>query len=201
MSADAFVRAPILTVVHGSSTALLNVTGGRIDLCLVGGDPKNLHAFFTEDLETFGPVRDTPPADRISVPYAGDNGGGSGRSAPSLHGVPAGLRGRRFGSLAYREYMWGGGWGAYALGQVGSRVSGVAITFTNRKTTDATVRNGWYFAWWPWISTPKTVTVTTTSGTITSPLIRSNGGRRAINPGCQPGSSSCVFAKTSPARR
>ena len=196
MSANAFARPPILTEVHGSSTALLNVTDGRVDLCVLGGDQKNLHAFFVFHIENYGPVRDTPGADQLSVPYAGDNGVGGGRVAPSLKGVPAGLRHLRMGSLGYPEYMQGGGYGPYALGQAGSDVSAVTFTFADGNTVAATVKNGWYFAWWPWLSTPTSVTVTTSSGTTTSPVTSSTGLRVAVIAGCQPGSSGCVFVKT-----
>ena len=196
MSADAFAGPPILSVVHRSSTALLNVTDGRVDVCLVGGDRKNLHAFFAEHIETYGPVRNAPGADKLSVPYAGDNGVSSGRVAPSLQGEPAGLRHRRPGSLAFPLYMQGGGYGPYALGQVGSDVSAVSFTFADGKTVAATVANGWYFAWWPWISKPSSVIVTTSSGTTTSPVTSSNGLRVAVTPGCRPGSNGCVFVTT-----
>jgi hypothetical protein len=199
MSADAFAGPPILTVVHGSSTAILNVTDGRVDLCVIGGDQKNLHAFFVSNIENYGPVRDTPGADHLSVPYAGDNGVGGGRVAPSLKGVPAGLRHRRRGSLGFPQYMQGGGYGPYAPGQAGSDVSAVTFKFANGKTVDASVKNGWYFAWWPWISTPTSVTVTTNSGTTTSRLSSSNAQSVAVIPGCRPGSSGCVFVKTPPA--
>jgi hypothetical protein len=199
MSANAFAGPPVLTDVHGTATALLNVTDGRVDLCVVGGDEKNLHAFFVFHIETYGPVRDTPGADHLSLPYAGDDGVGGGRVAPSLKGVPSGLRHRRMGSLGFPQYMQGGGYGPYALGQAGSSVSAVTFRFANGKTVAAAVKNGWYFAWWPWISTPISVTVTTGSGTTSSPLSSSNGLRIAVKPGCRPGSSGCVFVKTPPA--
>jgi hypothetical protein len=200
MSADAFAGPPILTDVRGSSTALLNVTGGRVDLCLIGGVQKNLHAFFAFHIENYGPVRNTPGADRLSVPYAGDNGVGGGRVAPSLDGEPAGLRHRRPGSPAYHAYLEGGGYGPYALGRAGSDVSAVTLTFANGKTIAATVEKGWYFAWWPWVSSPSSVTVTTGSGTITSPLAAATNTQRApIAPGCRPGSKGCVFVSTATA--
>jgi hypothetical protein len=198
MSANAFAGPPIVTVVHGSATALLNVTDGRVDLCVVGGDENNLHAFFVWQIETYGPVREAPGADHLSVPYGGDNGVGGGRVDPSVKGVPAWLRHHRMASLGYPQYMRGGGYGPYALGQTGSDVSAVTFAFANGKTVAATVRNGWYFAWWPWISTPTSVTVTTSSGTTTSRLSSSNALRVAVVPGCRPGSSGCVFVKTRP---
>jgi hypothetical protein len=196
MSADAFAGPPILTEAHGNFTALLNVTDGRVDLCLVGGDQKDFHAFFAWHIQNDGRMRVAPGPDQLSVPYAGDNGVGGGRVAPSLEGEPAGLRHRRPGSLAYPEYMQGGGYGPYVLGQAGSDVSAVSFTFADGKTVAATVANGWYFAWWPWISAPTSVTVATTSGTTTSPVTSSSGLRVTVMSGCQPGSSGCVFVTT-----
>jgi hypothetical protein len=94
------------------------------------------------------------------------------------------------------ERMQGGGYGPYTFGQAGSDVSAVTITFASGKKVAATVENGWYFVWWPLTNTsaPVRVTVTTSSGTKTSPITSSNGVNVAA--GCQPDSSSCVFVKS-----
>jgi hypothetical protein len=193
LPADAFTGQPVLTEVHGIFTAALNVTRQRVYACLVGGDEKNIHAFFEEDIASFGEVRPAPGPDQLSVPYRGTGGGGTGRSAP------AGKRRKRQTSaqiLARLNRMSGGGYGPYTLGEVGSHVSRVRFAFANGKTVAATVENGWYFAWWPWLSKPTGVTVTTRSGTITSPLTGTNPDRGYVAPRCKPGSQGCVFAKT-----
>lgn len=71
-----------------------------------------------------------------------------------------------------------------AYGRAGSDVSAVTFAFANGKTVEATVENGWYFAWWPWTGFPTSAQVTTASGTINSPM-----------PGqqCTQQPSSCAF--------
>jgi hypothetical protein len=50
------------------------------------------------------------------------------------------------------------------VGMAGSHVSTVTFDFAGGLTVDATLRNGWYFAWWPTLDHPKSVRITTTSG-------------------------------------
>jgi hypothetical protein len=193
--ADVFVGRPALTAVHGIYTALINVDNGKVYGCFTGGNQKDLHAFFDEYLVSFGRVGRAPGADQISVPYPKDGGGGGGRS----FGGPGG-----HSSQAHQEArvarLQGGGYGPYTLGRVGSNVSAIAVTFANRRTVSATIADGWYFAWWPWVSKPTSVTVTTGSGTITSPLtVGANPRRTPIAPGCRPGAHGCVFVTTPPA--
>ena len=191
--ADVFVGQPALTQVHGVFTALVNVSNGRVYGCLTGGNQANVHAFFDEDLVAFGAVDVAPGPDRLSVPYPQEGEGGSGR----IFSRPPGRNASQAQLEARQERVQGGGYGPYTLGQAGSDISAVAFTFANGKTIAATVQNGWYFAWWPWISKPTLVTVTTSSGTMTSPLTAGTNTRRApIAPGCRPGSHGCVFVTT-----
>ena len=50
------------------------------------------------------------------------------------------------------------------FGMAGSDVSAVTFDFAGGLTVDATVQNGWYFAWWPTLDDPASVQITTTSG-------------------------------------
>lgn len=50
------------------------------------------------------------------------------------------------------------------FGMAGSDVSAVTFDFAGGATVDATVQNGWYFAWWPMLDDPSSVQITTTSG-------------------------------------
>jgi hypothetical protein len=61
---------------------------------------------------------------------------------------------------------------AYAFGRAGTAISAVTFNFANGKTVKATVENGWYFAWWPWASSPTSAQMVTTSGRATMPLKR-----------------------------
>lgn len=81
-----------------------------------------------------------------------------------------------------------------AFGLAGSDVSAVSFSFADGTTVAATIQNGWYFAWWPSLNDPTSVTVTTSSGTVTSPMMPTGGQ----GPGCQFGAPGCVWAGLQP---
>jgi hypothetical protein len=72
--------------------------------------------------------------------------------------------------------------GNHAYGRAGRGVTAVLFGFANGRTVDATVEHGWYFAWWPWGSSPNSVQVTNRSGTFRSTTT------------CEPRSSGCMFS-------
>lgn len=73
------------------------------------------------------------------------------------------------------------------IGVVGHDVSAVSITLANGITVDATVQNGWYYAWWPLGRGLRSVQVTTSSGqTIKSAWP------------CQTGTGTCPFVDQPP---
>jgi hypothetical protein len=75
--------------------------------------------------------------------------------------------------------------GNHAYGRAGSGVSAMLFGFRNGRTVNATVKHGWYFAWWPWGSAPSSIQVTNTRGTFRS------------STDCRAGSSGCVLSSTS----
>lgn len=52
-------------------------------------------------------------------------------------------------------------------GPIGAGVTGVTVTRSNGSSVQATVKNGWYLAWWPGSERPVTAQVSSTSGTRT----------------------------------
>lgn len=70
----------------------------------------------------------------------------------------------------------------HALGSVGTDISTITLDFADGTTVDATIEDGWYFAWWPSGQAPMSFEITTTSGE----TIHSQWP-------CQAGSSSCAF--------
>ncbi|HTW12293.1 MAG TPA: hypothetical protein VME01_06100 [Solirubrobacteraceae bacterium] len=193
---DAFAGRPLISETHASFAALFNVVRGKVYGCIVGGHQQNVHDFFMQNLAAFGRVHVTPGPDQITDPYAEHNGVGSGR--------PIGFRrltrnAPQAQAQARSAILQGGGYGPYALGQAGSAVSSISFAFANGKSVAATIRHGWYFAWWPWVSAPTTVTVRTRTGTVTSPLASPGSGNVSIDPGCRPGTGGCVFVRNPPA--
>jgi hypothetical protein len=96
--------------------------------------------------------------------------------------------------------MTGPGSASVALGIAGKNVSGVTLTLKNGKKVEATVQHGWYVAWWPGTSKPggaetKTIAVTSSSGTHSSPLpaFAGKGPYRLNAKGCFPGDACSVL--------
>jgi hypothetical protein len=204
----AFTQQPVLSESRGIYTAVIVVSDGKLYSCLIGGnkhDPNNGLRLPNDpgiswhlSISNYGAVQEAPGPEQISVPYELQSGfgegGGTGNPGPSRHLVdlpPA-------QQSALLAKLRGGGRGPNALGQAGSDISAVSFTFTNGETVGATVENGWYFAWWPWTSKPTSMIANTSSGTITSPVSGSGGVHDVVIPQCQPGSSGCVFANTTP---
>lgn len=104
-----------------------------------------------------------PGADEIT-----DLGGGAG-AAPGFAGASTNqpLSQHRDESSALGERLQrvvSRGVESDVFGMAGSDVSAVTFDFTDGLTVDATIQNGWYFAWWPTLGHPASVQITTTSG-------------------------------------
>ncbi len=150
---------PVLTEVRDKYVAVIARANGAVYVC-IDGDRGNLGR---------GESRYSVPAaalpGRISSGLVIRTGGHVFVDGREVHGLAT---------------------GNHAFGRAGRGVSAVKFTFTNKPTVTATVQHGWYFAWWPWASTPTSVQVTTTTGTTTSPAH------------CVPATSGCVFSSTTP---
>ncbi len=152
------LRTPVLTDVRGKSVAVLTVTHNAVHACIVGGG-QLLDQYYNGTLAA-------PEPNKLS---SGPVGGTRGAAYSHGHEVE-GL---------------GAGW--HLVGRAGSQVSAVRFTFANGVRVTATVRNGWYFAWWPWTTDPRSVQLTTTSGTTTTSAMS-----------CRPRSLDCVFSNKVP---
>ncbi len=192
---EAFPGQPVLSESRGIYTAVINVSDGKVYDCLTSGIMSD-HTSFTVSSHTFGPIQAAPGPALISAPYKKQGGFGEGHgenpvtreflnSPPSQEQVVADLRA-----------ISGGGYGEAILGQAGTDVSAIAFDFANGNAVDASVQNGWYFAWWPWLTNPTTVQVTTSSGAVSSPMTDSGNSTNDPAPACEPGTTGCVFATT-----
>jgi hypothetical protein len=196
-----FVGQPVLTEARGIFTAVISVTDGKLYECLEGGNQQDVHANFNFSVHEFGTVGTQPSPDELSVPYTFRTGFGAGRNPEEAHWPGGGSPGPNATPDQVRRWhtrLGGGGYGPSVLGRAGTDVSAVSLAFANGDTVDATVQNGWYFAWWPWLSAPTSVTITTSAGTTTSPVTvtASDSPRQTVVPGCRPGTAGCVFADT-----
>jgi hypothetical protein len=185
----------VLVEARGRSTAAIFIKNGTVYMCRYDS------AAPAETNDSMGPLRSAPGPDQLSVPYETQGGGGSGH-LPKKLGRELRKRPRtRAIGLALREFEIGDGYGFWALGRAGSSVSAVRFAFAGHPAVTATIQNGWYFAWWPWTTDPTSVTVSTRTGTTTSPMANSHlNAIRGVGPtpACQPGSPGCVFGVTSP---
>jgi hypothetical protein len=183
-----FVGQPALSEARGIYTAVIAVTNGQAYGCLVATNQGDSAPAYSTEM--FGAVQPAPDPDHIGIPYRGHaKGGRTDVQLPPAITDPA--------NDAALQHMTGAGYGDSVLGQAGAGVQAVSFTFADGNTVTATVENGWYFAWWPWISTATSVTVTTGSGTNSSPVTSQwMLSTVAVLPKCQPGSSGCVFSET-----
>jgi hypothetical protein len=188
---QAFSQQPVLAETRDISTALIEVSNGKLYSCVTGQNPQQPSPAIK--ITDFGAVSEAPGTEQITAPYQLQSGVGAGYIGPFVPAPPANApQAQILNVLAQRELH---GFGLNAVGQAGSDVSAVSFTFANGETVSATLQNGWYFAWWPWIDEPTSVTVTTSSGTLNSPVTGQGGiTRKSIVPGCQPDTAGCVFA-------
>lgn len=151
----------VLTEARGKYVAMLFANGRVTGVCIWEGDGRFAGGGGNGGLFAQGLV---PGRDQLERPS--DGGGG----AP-------GFPGSRGGEL-------------HAWGRAGRDVLAVTLVFSDHTTVRATVKHGWYFAWWPITSRltswPTSVRVATPTGTISSPM----AGER-----CRAHPRACVFAQ------
>jgi hypothetical protein len=156
---------PVLTDGRGSYTAAIYVNGQVAHICISNGQhtgtglASNTRLLLSEA---------APGPDQLGAP-SGD--GGSAPGFPTSDGSTSSNQEQDVQGLA------------------GSDVSAVTFAFADGSTVQATVQNGWYFAWWPGDGWPTTVHVTTGSGTHTSPMSAA---------ACRSQATRCVFAEPKP---
>jgi hypothetical protein len=124
-----------------------------------------------------------PGPDQLGLP-AGGGGSAKGFGHPSPGQLKASLKNLP-NSVAYRDSVLRRGVETQLAGRAGRDVSAVQFVFADGSKVDATIQNGWYFAWWPALDYPSSVQVTAGSKTRTSPMPSAK---------CQSGSDRCAFA-------
>ncbi|MGC9221850.1 MAG: hypothetical protein ACP5H2_10955 [Solirubrobacteraceae bacterium] len=171
---------PVVTDARGIYTAAIYTFGDDTWICISDGQRDDSELSMNRlVLASYA----APGPDQIGLPTGG-GGSAQGFDEPSTAQSNATLQNLP-GPVARREAILRRGLETHLAGRAGKDVSAVKFLFVNATTVDATVQNGWYFAWWPGLDNPTSVQVTTSSGTVTSQM-----------PGqqCRTGSSSCVFA-------
>jgi hypothetical protein len=188
---------PALTEARGNYTAAIYLTNDSVYQCITGTGNESGYS---------GRIPARPGPDELSSPViAGDSAKGFPGSAsalsPRLQQTRAQAMQRACGNslsdanstptaaCRQSERAWASGldelpFETHLFGRAGDDISAVTFAFSNGATVQATVENGWYFAWWPWNATPTSAEVTTSTGTVTSPL---------PGPQCDEQSNSCVF--------
>jgi len=151
--------APILAVARGPYVGLIYVKGKKVYDCVSDGNPDETGAGSSDGIAVLYAV---PSPDQLGLPVT------SGGSAP---GFP--------GCASNQQCVV-----QHNIGRAGRKVVALAFVFAHDITVAATVQNGWYFAWWPNSNEPRSVRVTTSSGTVTSRM------------DCDVGSKGCVWAGT-----
>ena len=156
---------PVLTDGRGSYTAAIYVDGHVAHICISNGQHTATSLAMT-DMPLFFDA--APGPDQLGDP---DGFGGDAVGFPGSANSPA--------SRGEEDVQ----------GLAGSDVSAMTFDFADGSTVDATVQNGWYFAWWPGDSWPTSVQVTTSSATLTSTMSVA---------ACLSEATGCVFAGPNP---
>jgi len=151
---------PVLTDGRGSYTAAIYVDGHVAHICISNGQRRATGIATNTRILS---VEAAPGPDQLGNP---SGGGGSAPGFPGSSGQEQDVQ-----------------------GLAGSDVSAVTFKFADKSTVEATVQNGWYFAWWPGDSWPTSVRVTTSTGTLTSPMAVA---------ACRSDTTGCVFARPKP---
>jgi hypothetical protein len=159
---------PVLTDGRGSYTAAIYVNGHVAHICISNGQHTATSLAMT-DMPLFFDA--APGPDQLGDPDGFGGGGALGFPGSGSSTASSGAED--------------------VSGLAGSEVSAVTFAFADGSSVDATVQNGWYFAWWPGDSWPTSVQVTTSSGTLTSPMAVS---------ACLSEGNGCVFAGRNPHR-
>ena len=154
---------PVLTEARDRYTAAIYVTPatGSYQACIsdgVWGDAS------TSVMGGQGPLRikAAPGPDQLGMP---DEGAMTGAGFP---GAGADYRGQLpawWSALTGRQRAASAGTEQNLVGLAGRDVRSVTLVFDRGVTVNATVENGWYFAWWPGAARPDTIKVTTNAGT------------------------------------
>lgn len=152
---------PVLTDARGKYTAGIYVADHVARVCI--SDGQGTETSLVTDGATLE-LYAAPGPGQLSDPV------GTGSSAAGFSSSPSSI---------------GSGQEVNATGLAGSDVSAVAFVFSDERMVDATVQNGWYFAWWPGRNWPSSVEVTTSTGTVTSPMAEG---------ACEEDPDTCVFA-------
>jgi hypothetical protein len=183
---------PVLSEARGRSTAAVFLVAGSAYMCLYNA------ALPDVEERSLGPLHAAPGPDRLSLPYGVYAGGGFGKLPAKLLKALKQRPLKRSTMLALSRFHRGAGTGSWAVGRVGSGVKAVTFAFAGRRPVLASVQNGWYFAWWPWLAEPSSVTITASGETETSPMAASphDGFGNRPYPACTPGTNGCVFVKT-----
>jgi hypothetical protein len=183
-----FSGQPVLTESRGIFTAAIYVTNGNIYACLTGATDDDFSSDYQITGQWYGSVGSIPEPNNLGHPYVLQQSVFQGDHSGQLPPAQLSLAKRR--ELRVRQL--GGGYGKSMLGRVGSDVAAVTLIFGDGSTVSATVENGWYFAWWPWLEEPTTVRFMAASGAQTSPIVPAasaakSGNSNAHNPGAGAG--------------
>jgi hypothetical protein len=167
---SAVVGRLVLTDERGRYIAELFTSGIDTGICITDG--KSGHTSVGGDSLVLG-FYAAPGPDQLGIP------GGGGGSAPGFAAAGSATNSIGTGANAGVEI--------HSFGRAGSDIAALKFVFSDGSTVDATVENGWYFAWWPNLNQPASVRVTTRSGLTLSSQMPSVG--------CRPGSGACsLFA-------
>jgi hypothetical protein len=150
----------VVSETSGRYTATVyHPTGSQVFVCITEG-----RAGAGSQMSNFGPRGVAKPAPDHITHLGGGGGAAPGFPGGNPNQLPPQFRDQSSATKQRFRRLLARGVESDEAGMAGSNVSAIAFDFTGGVTVDATVHNGWYFAWWPNLDHPTSVQITTTSG-------------------------------------
>jgi hypothetical protein len=150
----------VLSATRGRYTATVyHPTGSQVFVCLTDG-----RRGAGGQMSNFGRHGIPKPRPDQLIGLGGGAGAAPGFPGRNPSQPPAQYRDQSSATNQRFRRLLARGVESDVVGMAGRHVSAVTFDFTGGLTVDATVRDGWYFAWWPTLDNPTSVQITTTSG-------------------------------------
>lgn len=150
----------VLSETSGRYTAIVyHPTDNQVFVCITEG-----RRGAGSQMSSFGPRGiPKPNPDQITA-LGGGAGAAPGFPGGHLNQLPQQYRDQSSATKQRFRRLLARGVESDEVGIAGNNVAAVTLDFSDRLTVDATVHNGWYFAWWPTLDRPTGAQITTTSG-------------------------------------
>lgn len=150
----------VLSETNGRYTATVyHPTDSQVFVCITDG-----RAGAGSQMSNFGQHGIPKPGPDQITDLGGGGGAAPGFPQGHLNQLPQQYRDQSSATKQRLRRLLARGVESDEVGIAGNNVAAVTLDFNGGLTVDATVHNGWYFAWWPTLDHPTAVQITTSTG-------------------------------------